>query len=254
MAYDLLDVTGILFKRQRYQEADLLAKLWTKELGIVTVIIKGGMRPKSPFNAVALPFTEGTFSILTKRRGISQLRATKDLKQHDELYSDLVKNAYLSYLFDLADHAFSEYQSLDEFYGLLVSAFKRIVAGQDPEIITQMVELQLLAAYGVMPHLASCLICGKEQGIFDYSIALGGVVCSDHFNRVQREHLSPKATGLIRTLGLIPIDRLGEIGVSDQLKLETRQAIRKIYQATVDLRLSSLNFLDEIRSDIFPKK
>lgn len=55
MAYDLLDVTGILFKRRRYQEADLLAKLWTRELGIVTVIIKGGMRPKSPLTRLPCP-------------------------------------------------------------------------------------------------------------------------------------------------------------------------------------------------------
>ncbi len=54
MAADLLDVHGLLFKRQQYKEADLLAKLWTKELGIVTVIAKGGMRPKSQLAAAVL--------------------------------------------------------------------------------------------------------------------------------------------------------------------------------------------------------
>lgn len=53
-------------------------------------------------------------------------------------------------------------------------AFNRIVAGQDPEIIAQIVQLQLLDAFGVAPQLGACVICGKEKGIFDYSIAAGG--------------------------------------------------------------------------------
>lgn len=247
MAADLLDVHGLLFKRQQYKEADLLAKLWTKELGIVTVIAKGGMRPKSQLAAAVLPFTEGTFGILTRYKGISQLRTYKKLSQHDELFTDLGKNAYLSYLFDLADHAFSEYQKLGGYYDLLLVAFNRIVAGQDPEIITQIVQLQLLDAFGVAPQLGACVICGKEKGIFDYSIAAGGVVCSDHFRSVSRLYLSPKATALIRTLGLLPISRLGEIQIGEDLKKESRRAIAQIYQATVDLHLPSLRFLNEVR-------
>ena len=72
MAFELLEVHGIIYKRQKYQEADLLAKILTKELGPVTVILKGALRPKSKLASVALPFTEGSFTILTKRRGISQ--------------------------------------------------------------------------------------------------------------------------------------------------------------------------------------
>ncbi|GHV98235.1 DNA repair protein RecO [Lactobacillus nasalidis] len=247
MAAELLDVHGLLFKRQKYKEADLLAKLWTKELGIVTVIIKGGMRPKSRLAAAVLPFTEGTFGVLTRRQGISQLRTYKKLRQHDELFTDLDKSAYLSYLFDLADHAFSEYQNLGSYYQLLMGAFDRIVAGQDPEIIAQIVQLQLLAAFGVAPQLAACVICGKEQGIFDYSLSLGGVVCSDHFRNVDRLHLSPKAAALIRTLGLLPLERLGQIQLDEPLKKESRRAVAQIYQATVDLNLPSLRFLNEVR-------
>ena len=111
----------------------------------------------------------------------------------------------------------------------------------------QIVQLQLLDAFGVAPQLGACVICGKEKGIFDYSIAAGGVVCSDHFRSVSRLHLSPKATALIRTLALLPISRLGEIQIGEDLKKESRRAIAQIYQATVDLHLPSLRFLNEVR-------
>ena len=68
MATDLLDVHGLLFKRQQYKEADLLAKLWTKELGIVTVIAKGGMRPFFFFFG-ASPEAAGGFGVIVRNDG-----------------------------------------------------------------------------------------------------------------------------------------------------------------------------------------
>ncbi|MDD6416365.1 MAG: DNA repair protein RecO [Lactobacillus porci] len=248
MAFELLEVHGIIIKRQKYQEADLLAKLLTRELGPVTVILKGALRPKSKLASVALPFTEGTFTILTKRRGISQFRTYKDLVQHDELFGDLLASAYASFIFDLLDHAAVEYQPVGKYYQLVMTAFHRMLAGDDLEMLSQIVELQLLEAYGVKPHLNSCVICSKVQGTFDYSLSLGGVVCSDHFARVQRMHLAPKTVALIRTLGLVPIERLGSIQIDGQLKDQSRQAIDLIYQETVDLNLRTKKFLDELKT------
>ena len=73
-------------------------------------------------------------------------------------------------------------------------------------------------------------------------------MCSDHFARVQRMHLAPKTVALLRTLGLVPIDRLGSIQIDDQLKEQSRQAIDLIYQETVDLNLRTKKFLDELKT------
>ena len=45
MARELKEVQGIIFKRQKYKEADLLAKIMTKQDGIMTLIVKGALRP-----------------------------------------------------------------------------------------------------------------------------------------------------------------------------------------------------------------
>ena len=108
--------------------------------------------------------------------------------------------------------------------------------------------MQLLTAFGVQPELRHCLICKKEQGRFDYSIKLGGVICSDHFNDVQsRLYLKPKQTALLRTMGLVPIERLGKISLQSETKLATRKAIDRIYGETIDLNLKTKKFLDEMK-------
>ena len=248
MARELKEVQGIIFKRQKYKEADLLAKIMTKQDGIMTLIVKGALRPKSRLSAATLNFSIGTYVIYTSGKGLSNLRTYKEAKQFDGLYRDLTKNAYISFVFDLIDHAFVEYQPIGKYYDLALFALKKIDSGVDAEMITQIVQMKMLAAYGVEPQLKHCVICGKEKGIFDYSIKMGGVICSNHFSVVtSRMHLKPKETAVLRTIGLLPIDRLGNIKISEETKAATRKAIDRIYRETIDLNLKTKKFLDELK-------
>ncbi len=245
---ELKEVQGIIFKRRKYKDTDLIVKIMTKNNGIISLIVKGAMRPKSKLNAATLNFSYGTYVIYTSCHGLSSLRTYKEVKQLDGIYDDLIKNAYTSFILDLIDHAFVEYQPIGKYYDLADFAIHKINKGVDPEIITQIVQMQLLTAFGVQPELRHCLICKKERGVFDYSIKLGGVICSDHFNDVQsRLYLKPKQTALLRTMGLVPIERLGKISLQSETKLATRKAIDRIYGETIDLNLKTKKFLDEMK-------
>lgn len=249
MSKELVEVSGTIFKRQKYKEADILAKIFSKELGIFTILVHGALRPKSKMGADTLNFSTGTFVVMTNKHGISVLRTIKKAQQLDYIYNDLNANAYVSFIFDLADHAFEEYQNLGSYFNLVEQAVNKINDKQDPEIITDMVELKLLTAYGVQPELRRCVICGRTTGAFDYSIKLGGIICSRHFSLVtDRMHLKPKETALIRTLGLLSINQLGNIQVSTTMKKSIRKAIDRIFNHTVDLDLKSKRFLDEIQA------
>lgn len=245
---ELKEVQGIIFKRRKYKDTDLIVKIMTKNNGIISLIVKGAMRPKSKLNAATLNFSYGTYVIYTSGHGLSSLRTYKEVKQLDGIYDDLIKNAYTSFILDLIDHAFVEYQPIGKYYDLADFAIHKINEGVDPEIITQIVQMQLLTAFGVQPELRHCLICKKERGVFDYSIKLGGVICSDHFNDVQsRLYLKPKQTALLRTMGLVPIERLGKISLQSETKLATRKAIDRIYGETIDLNLKTKKFLDKMK-------
>ncbi|RMC46439.1 MULTISPECIES: DNA repair protein RecO [unclassified Lactobacillus] len=247
MARELKEVQGIIFKRQKYNEADVLAKIITKNYGIITMLARGALRPKSKLGAALLNFSYGTYIIYTNGHGLSNLRTYKNIKQFNHIFTDINKNAYSSFILDLIDHAFIEYQHIDQYYLLADFALQKINAGVDAEMITQIVQMQLLAAFGVKPELRHCIICRKEKGNFDYSIKYGGVLCSDHFyTDPNRLHLKPKETAVLRTIGLLPAERLGEITISAQTKKATRKAIDQIYQATIDLNLKTKKFLDEL--------
>lgn len=248
MARQLVEVDGVIFKRKKYKEADTLVKILTSEYGIITLNVKGALRPTSKLGAATLNFSYGKYVINTSFKGISTLRTYKDVKQFDSLYLDLEKNAYASYLLDLVDHAFLEYQATGEYYDLLMAALKKIDQGFDVEIITQLVQLKMLKAFGVQPEMKACVICHKEKGNFDYSIELGGIICSNHFKQTYpRLYLNSKTVSLLRTLALVDIDQLTKINISDSLKNSTKNVINRIYANYLDLNLKSKKFLDEMR-------
>jgi DNA repair protein RecO (recombination protein O) len=248
MAKKLTTVHGIIFKRRKYRDFDLLVKIISQEIGIATLLVRGGLRPKSKLAADVLNFSYGDYEIYSSGKGISTLRTTKKVSQFANLFADLEKNAYAAFILDLIDHAFVEYQPLGAYYDLAATALTKIDQGADPEIIAQIVQLKMLKAYGLAPNLRSCTICGKTEQTFDYSIKLGGLVCSDHFaSQVSRLHLTTKEVALLRTMYFFPITRLGQIKVSPALKKRTHWAIDRIYRETADLNLKSKKFLDELR-------
>ncbi|QNQ82180.1 DNA repair protein RecO [Lactobacillus sp. PV012] len=247
MVKQLVEVEGIVFKRKRYQESSVLLKMLTKEYGIISVIVKGALKNKSKLGGATLNFSYGTYVINTNFKGISNLRAFKNTNQFDNLYLDVIKNASAAYLLDLISHAFIEYENVGKFYGLILEALKAIDLGKDPQIITQLVQLQLLEAYGVKPNFEECVICHKRQGKFDYSLELGGIICSDHFEKVsQRMNLPAKLVSLLRTLMLVDIKRIGKINIDPYLKKQTQGVIDRIYQNYLDLNLKSKKVLQEL--------
>lgn len=244
---ELAEVHGLIFKRKRYKEADVLCKVLSKELGIFTLNVRGALRAKSKLGAATLNFSYGIYTINTNKKGISGLRTFKNTHQFDSLYLNLTKQAYASYILDLVDHAFVEYQNLDAYYDLTMTALTKINTGADPEIIKQLVQLKMLKAFGVAPNFASCLICGKKRGEFDFSLEKGGIICSDHFTSFnQRMHLNPKTTSLLRTLALVDIERIGKISINPQLKKDAKKVIDRMYTNYLDLNLKSKKFLDEL--------
>lgn len=248
MVRELKEVEGIIFKRQKYHDADLLAKIITEKNGIFTMLAHGALKPKSKLGAALLNFSYGTYVVYFSGHGLSTLRTYKNVKQFEGLYDDLIKNAYASFILDLVDHAFMEYQNLGKYYDLTKFALQKIASGTDPEMITQIVQMQLLAAFGVEPELRHCVICGQDQGEFDYSIKNGGILCKKHFyTDPGRMHLKPKEVAVLRTIFLLPFERLGSIKINNSTKKATRKAIDRIYQDTIDINLKTKKFLDELK-------
>jgi DNA repair protein RecO (recombination protein O) len=162
-------------------ETSLVVTLFTRELGKVAALAKGGRRLKSPYQGgldllgvsdiVLLPKASESLDLLTEAVSLERFACLRrDL-------AALFAGYYIAELLtDLTDHH-------DPHPKLFDAARITLRHLGDPEMRTRRIlrfELACLRELGVMPALDQCAQCGKSVdtlGDVAFALATGGVLC-----------------------------------------------------------------------------
>ncbi|MCD2255816.1 DNA repair protein RecO [Agrilactobacillus fermenti] len=237
---------GVVFYRHDYREKDLLVKIFTDRFGKKTFLIRGGKKPRNRLKSALLPFTTSTY-IGDIRDGLSFINSAKDTKTFWTITNDIRLNAYATYILSLVDKAFIDGESLNEWFDKSLMALSLIDDALDPEIITHIVEVQLLRNFGVQPHLESCVICQRTDRPYDYSETYGGLLCDQHWHLdTHRFHASQRAIYFLRLFSAISLERINSIKIKATTKSELKRIIDQIYSDTVGIYLKSKQFIDDM--------
>ncbi|KRN58823.1 DNA repair protein RecO [Limosilactobacillus secaliphilus] len=240
---------GIIMSRRDYREHDLLVKILTDSMGPLMFLVRGAKRSRSKLAAAVLPFSYGQYVGMLDPQRLSYLITVKELHQWDRIGADIDRNAYATYLLELVDHAFQEGQSIGAWYQQVERALALINAGRDPQVITNVLEVQLLGRFGVAPQWQHCVVCKRQQGPFDYSEAYGGLLCADHWELdPHRLHLGSKTVAYLQLFSTLNLQKVDQVNVRPLVKRNLRWALDKIYNDQVGLFLKSKHFIDSMNS------
>ncbi|MFD1672188.1 DNA repair protein RecO [Agrilactobacillus yilanensis] len=246
MAHEIETFQGLILFRRDYRERDLLVKMITDRFGKKMFLVKGGKRPKNRLASAILPFTYGQY-VGDIRDGLSFINTAKETHHFWQISQDIVLNAYASYILGLIDKAFEDAVPLDYWFGRVFQALKLIDEGFDPQIITHIMEVQLLQVFGVQPNLESCVICQHTDRPFDYSESYGGLLCAQHWHLdPNRFYASQRAIYFLRLFAAVDLTKINSIKLKTETKAELKQMIDQIYQDTVGVYVKSKHFLDEM--------
>lgn len=247
--YQNVDFHGIVMYTKDYRERDQLIKIFTAEYGKKMFFVKGAKRRGFRLHSALLPFTHGRYVGSLNDDGLSFINAAKQTAQYTSVNDDIEKNAYGTYILSLIDAAFRDGQLIENWYLKTDRALTLINQGLDPQIITNIIEIQLLSAFGVAPQLQHCAICGRTDLPFDYSEKYGGLICANHFDQdAHRLHLDQRTIFYLRQFSLIDLDKITTIAVSDRTKRGLRMVIDLIYENSVGLHLRAKHFIDQMAS------
>lgn len=240
------EIEGVVLFVKPHREKDYLVKIFTDRYGPLMFFVRGSHRPDSIHHQLN-PLTVGTFYADIRKNGLSFIQAVREKKQLPNLYTDIMKNAYATYLCMLTDTAVADKEPNYEVFKELITALQLIEEGNDPEIINFMFEVKRLRQFGVEPNWIGCSICGETEGIFDYSSKYHGIICSNHFSYDnKRFRASPAAVYLLRQLNFLDFELLGDISVQKNTKLEMKRILDKIYEENVGLHLKSKSFIEQM--------
>ena len=155
-----VEFLGIVVSRKDYKERDMLVKILTDKYGFKTFFVRGVRKRGFKLGAAILPFTHGTYLGSISDEGLSFITTTRDISQYQQITQDIELNAYASYILSLIERALTTEDLVNLGWFLRVKkALELIDDGFDPAIITNIIEIQLLASFGVRPQLESCVIC-----------------------------------------------------------------------------------------------
>ena len=233
-------VTGIVISTVDYKESSKIVNIFTENDGIIGVLSKGCKNIKSKLRAVSNPLSQGTFYLRQYGSGMALLTEVDIVFSYKEIRKDILKQNYALFLLELASQVY-RHGKQKEIYSLLISALAKIDEGYDAEVVTDIVELQLLKYLGIQPELSCCVSCGNKEDIITISSYKGGYLCK----RCAGEEFvySLKMIKLIRMLSLVDLDKIKRIDIREEVKREISIFIDDYYDRYAGLYLKSKEFL-----------
>ena len=130
-------------------------------------------------------------------------------------------------------------------YELLIASLKKIDAGFDYRVITNIIELKYLEYLGVLPVLDSCSICGSKTNIVTLSGSRGGLICR---NCLTNDIIvSEKTMKLIRLFYYVDIEKIDKLEISEKSQKEINEFLDSYYELYTGLYLKTKYLLNKIK-------
>jgi len=189
-----------------YGETSKVARLATREIGVVSVIAKGARRPKSRFGASLQVLTAGQATIhLARHSDLHTLAAFDLVEVRDALGASMERFAAASVLSELmlrfAPH--EQQVELYEFFAHSLSVLEAMTDGAVP-IVGLRAIWGLVKRLGFAPTLSACARDGAsvtiESGGAAFSPAHGGVLCGRCAQTVESGRLAARDLGDLEVL------------------------------------------------------
>ena len=196
---------ALVVRTTDWSETSRIATLWTRELGKVRVLAKGGRRLKSSFENALDLLTVCSIVLLRKSSGgLDLLTEAQAVERFPQLRTDLPALYAAYYLAELLGDWTEDY---DPHPNLFEEALATLRALGTPGTLTgtrlARFELVLLSELGYKPRLDTCAACAAplgEDGLA-FSAAAGGVLCPACLcSQRDRRPLSPAGWKALRLL------------------------------------------------------
>ncbi len=171
---------AIVLRCTDYGEADRIVTLLTREYGICGAFARNARNSRRRFGGALHPFSRLRITWQLRRRGgLPQLAEVDLLDGAHGLMANLDGMALAAYSCELIMALWPEGQAIPEVFDLLRAFLPAAASDQDGETVRLLMELRLLDAAGLLPHLGHCGECWAALGTGDcrFDAARGGTLC-----------------------------------------------------------------------------
>ncbi|CAK1232103.1 DNA repair protein RecO [Fructobacillus cardui] len=242
-------IEGLVLYTRPYRDNDLLVRVFTKEQGIMTLMARGAKKAKSKvgFACQAYSWTIFDGAYPKNNTGLGFINDVQDSHPYKNVVGDINVSAYAALIVKLLDLALEEGKPEPEWYEKTLVGFEKLNEQVDPQVITNIFELQLLPAFGVAPNWQADPISGAVMGVFDYSEKYNGIIERSHFDLDdQRLNLDQKVVYYLRQFSAIDMNKIAKVTLSLMTKRGIQRVIDYLYDREVGLKPKEKVFIQKM--------
>lgn len=180
----LVSAQALILQSFPYSETSKILRLFTRELGLRSVIAKGALRPRSRFGGALEPFTGGTaLFYLREGRDLHTLSGFDLLRSRQGLGRDLTGFAGASLVAELVLRYATE-EPHEALFEAVQEALDAILAAEEEarERTALAGAWRVVSLLGFAPRTDACVGCGRElepEEPARFDAEGGGTACRD---------------------------------------------------------------------------
>ncbi|MEF9919347.1 MAG: DNA repair protein RecO [Eubacterium sp.] len=181
----LVKTKGLVIRERPFQEQDKIITLFTENEGKIKAIAKGVRRNRSPLVAATQHFAYSEF-VYYPGKNFANINQADLIESFYPLRNNLVKLSLASYVLELIDAFYDDYQGNKAVLKLIIHILYYISEGKSKsnDALVVALQLKLSEVYGICPILTRCVICGKTEELTHFSIENNGALCK-HCSQVE---------------------------------------------------------------------
>ncbi len=257
----IVKAEGIIVRSMKMGESSKLVTLFTRELGFLKVVAKGSRTSKSRFGAALEPLTVSRIVYYQKENRELQFLSQAEIAEHfPDLSSDLERWGFANACSELVVRTHIGVELQPKIYPLLLETLRAMnAATSEARLCFWRFQMQVLGLLGFAPNFKHCQNCGtvgsaanvsREQSMFHFDIAHGGVLCERCSFARSAQLFSGEAARLLESLQTVAFDKLSRFKISPPTRHAVEHFFRTYFAYHLEEigNLSSLKFVREIKA------
>lgn len=229
MGSRFFNTEALVIGSMRYQEADRIITLYTRDRGRLGAVARGVRRTKSKVGGRLEPYSLVQVA-LHCGRGLYTVCGVETLRTFQGVRDELFRMEEGARLLGAVRHLFPAEEPNPSAFNLLARGVARLAEASDAAAaaaIVLAVRLKLLALLGYAPDAGRCALCGVDDSLQAFSPALGGALCGScmEVGSTSCFLVSGGALATLRTLLEGSLAQIPELDLDERATAEVQQVL-----------------------------
>ncbi len=246
-------VTGIVIREIKTKESDKIITVLSRELGVISIYVKGAMRLKNKFHSAVGLFSYSEFVIYRSRSSdLYQLNEASVKHIFHRLSMNVEYLALAMYMSELVCEVNVPNDMNNEILRLFLNTLHMLTSEKwNVDLCKAVFEMRLMSDTGFRPNFIGCTNCGSyESDIFYFDRENGDIVCAKCLKTWQTDRDMIEMPGIMamRYVVYADLDKMFTFKVNDNIAKRLGRIAEKYVAIHTRYDYKTLQFFKSVHS------